>query len=112
MQDRLWARFWHRWLGISLWPNIIPPSISIWEVAAPPQSQGFMLVGTLFILPIILGYTFWSYYVFRGKVSHEDGYHQEPNVMTPSVKQPIWRRGAPATKRRTTELVQPTTDAA
>ncbi|MDH2012547.1 cytochrome d ubiquinol oxidase subunit II [Pseudomonas juntendi] len=62
-------------LGISLWPNIIPPSISIWEAAAPPQSQGFMLVGTLFILPIILGYTFWSYYVFRGKATHEDGYH-------------------------------------
>ncbi|RAS23365.1 MULTISPECIES: cytochrome d ubiquinol oxidase subunit II [unclassified Pseudomonas] len=62
-------------LGISLWPNIIPPSISIWEAAAPPQSQGFMLVGTLFILPFILMYTFWSYYVFRGKVTHEDGYH-------------------------------------
>ncbi|MFJ7884314.1 cytochrome d ubiquinol oxidase subunit II [Pseudomonas sp. NPDC096917] len=62
-------------LGISLWPNIIPPSISIWEAAAPPQSQGFMLVGTLFILPFILGYTYWSYYVFRGKVTHEDGYH-------------------------------------
>lgn len=62
-------------LGISLWPNIIPPSISIWDAAAPPQSQGFMLVGTLFILPFILGYTFWSYYVFRGKVTHEDGYH-------------------------------------
>ena len=62
-------------LGISLWPNIIPPSISIYEAAAPPQSQGFMLVGTLFIIPFILGYTFWSYYVFRGKVTHEDGYH-------------------------------------
>ena len=62
-------------LGISLWPNIIPPSISIWEAAAPPQSQGFMLVGTLFIIPFILGYTFWSYYVFRGKVTAEDGYH-------------------------------------
>ena len=62
-------------LGISLWPNIIPPSISIWDAAAPPQSQGFMLVGTLFILPLILMYTFWSYYVFRGKVTHEDGYH-------------------------------------
>ncbi|WP_449431187.1 cytochrome d ubiquinol oxidase subunit II [Pseudomonas putida] len=62
-------------LGISVWPNIIPPSISIWQAAAPPQSQGFMLVGTLFILPFILGYTFWSYYVFRGKVTHEDGYH-------------------------------------
>ena len=62
-------------LGISLWSNIIPPSISIWDAAAPPQSQGFMLVGTLFIIPFILGYTFWSYYVFRGKVTHEDGYH-------------------------------------
>ena len=62
-------------LGISLWPNIIPPSISIWDAAAPPQSQGFMLVGTLFILPFILGYTYWSYYVFRGKVTHEQGYH-------------------------------------
>ncbi|MDH0303093.1 MULTISPECIES: cytochrome d ubiquinol oxidase subunit II [unclassified Pseudomonas] len=62
-------------LGISLWPNIIPPSISIWDAAAPPQSQGFMLVGTLFILPFILGYTYWSYYVFRGKVTHDDGYH-------------------------------------
>jgi cytochrome d ubiquinol oxidase subunit II len=62
-------------LGISLWPNIIPPSVSIWDAASPPQSQGFMLVGTLFILPFILGYTFWSYYVFRGKVTAEDGYH-------------------------------------
>ena len=62
-------------LGISLWPYIIPPSITIWEAAAPPQSQGFMLVGTFFIIPFILGYTFWSYYVFRGKVTHEDGYH-------------------------------------
>jgi cytochrome d ubiquinol oxidase subunit II len=62
-------------LGISLWPNIIPPAISIWDAASPPQSQFFILVGTLFIIPIILGYTFWSYYVFRGKVSHDDHYH-------------------------------------
>jgi cytochrome d ubiquinol oxidase subunit II len=41
-------------LGISLWPNIIPPAISIWEAASPPQSQGFALVGALFILPLIL----------------------------------------------------------
>ena len=62
-------------LGISLWPNIIPPSVTIWEAAAPPQSQGFTLVGALLILPLILMYTAWSYYVFRGKVSAEDGYH-------------------------------------
>jgi cytochrome bd ubiquinol oxidase subunit II len=62
-------------LGISLWPNIIPPSISIREAAAPPQSMGFALVGALFIIPIILAYTAWSYYVFRGKVKVGEGYH-------------------------------------
>ena len=61
-------------LGISIWPNIIPPAISFVDASAPPESQGFMLVGALFIIPIILVYTFWSYYVFRGK-THEEGYH-------------------------------------
>ncbi|WP_269933134.1 cytochrome d ubiquinol oxidase subunit II [Aminobacter sp. HY435] len=62
-------------LGISLWPNIIPPDITIREAAAPPQSMGFTLVGALFIIPFILGYTAWSYYVFRGKVKAGEGYH-------------------------------------
>jgi cytochrome d ubiquinol oxidase subunit II len=62
-------------LGISLWPHIIPPAVSIYEAAAPPQSMGFTLVGALLILPMILGYTAWSYYVFRGKVRAEHGYH-------------------------------------
>ena len=62
-------------LGISVWPNIIPPDISIWEASGPPQSQGFTLVGALLIIPLILMYTAWSYYVFRGKVRAEDGYH-------------------------------------
>lgn len=62
-------------LGISIWPNIIPPSVTIWAAAAPPQSQAFMLVGSLLIIPMILGYTFWSYYVFRGKIKADAGYH-------------------------------------
>ena len=62
-------------LGIGLWPKIIPPAVSIWEASSPPQSQGFTLVGALLIIPIILTYTVWSYYVFRGKVKPEDGYH-------------------------------------
>ncbi|MBW5816478.1 cytochrome d ubiquinol oxidase subunit II [Yersinia kristensenii] len=62
-------------LGISIWPYLIPPSITLWQAAAPSQSLGFMLVGALFIIPIILVYTFWSYYVFRGKINHEQGYH-------------------------------------
>jgi cytochrome d ubiquinol oxidase subunit II len=62
-------------MAISIWPNIVPPYITIWTAAAPPQSQGFALVGTLFILPFILMYTIWSYYVFRGKVKAGEGYH-------------------------------------
>jgi cytochrome d ubiquinol oxidase subunit II len=62
-------------LGISLWPNVIPPGISIWQAAGPPQSLGFALVGALVIIPVILMYTAWSYWVFRGKVRHGDGYH-------------------------------------
>lgn len=62
-------------LAISLWPNIVPPGISIWAAASPPQSLGFTLVGALFIIPFILAYTAWSYYVFRGKVKVGEGYH-------------------------------------
>ena len=62
-------------LGISIWPNIIPPDISIWQAASSQQSLSFMLVGALLIIPVILVYTFWSYYVFRGKVKAGEGYH-------------------------------------
>jgi cytochrome d ubiquinol oxidase subunit II len=62
-------------LAISIWPNIVPPGISIWDAAAPLQSQVFTLVGALFIIPFILVYTTWSYYVFRGKVRHGEHYH-------------------------------------
>lgn len=63
-------------LLISLWPNIIPYDVTFWEAAAPIESQVFMLIGTLLILPVILMYTGWSYYVFRGKVRPgEGGYH-------------------------------------
>jgi cytochrome d ubiquinol oxidase subunit II len=60
-------------LGVSLWPNIVPPSISIWEAAAGASSQSFLLVGVVVLLPIILAYTAHNYWVFRGKVS--GGYH-------------------------------------
>ncbi len=62
-------------LGISGWPDILPPDISIWEAAAPEQSMGFALVGALLIIPFILMYTAFAYYVFRGKVRPGDGYH-------------------------------------
>jgi len=62
-------------LGISLWPNVLPPSTSIWDAAGPPQSLGFALVGALLIIPVILGYTAWGYWVFRGKVRLGEGYH-------------------------------------
>ena len=62
-------------LAISLWPNIVPHSISLWDAAAAPRSQAFLLLGTLFLLPVIVAYTAWSYWVFRGKVRAGTGYH-------------------------------------
>ena len=62
-------------LGISFYPNIVPPSISIWDAAGPDESLGFLLVGTAVLLPIILGYTIYAYSVFRGKVRAGEGYH-------------------------------------
>jgi cytochrome d ubiquinol oxidase subunit II len=62
-------------LGISLWPHILPPNVTIWDAAGPPQSLGFALVGALLIIPVILMYTAFSYWVFRGKVQPGEGYH-------------------------------------
>jgi cytochrome d ubiquinol oxidase subunit II len=61
-------------LGISLFPYVVPPSITIWDAAAPTASLRFMLPGALVMVPIILAYTGYSYWVFRGKTGHE-GYH-------------------------------------
>jgi cytochrome d ubiquinol oxidase subunit II len=62
-------------LAISLFPYVVPPTITLWDAASSPQSQAFLLIGTLFLLPIILTYTGWSYWVFRGKVRADIGYH-------------------------------------
>ncbi|MGI4880308.1 MAG: cytochrome d ubiquinol oxidase subunit II [Janthinobacterium lividum] len=61
-------------LGISMFPYVIPPQLTIWEAAAPASSQMFMLVGVVVIVPLILAYTAWAYWVFRGKVGTH-GYH-------------------------------------
>jgi cytochrome bd ubiquinol oxidase subunit II len=62
-------------LGISMYPYIVPQSITIWQAAAPENSQLFMLVGVAILIPLILGYTAWAYWVFRGKVRAGHGYH-------------------------------------
>ncbi len=62
-------------LGISIWPLLVPPSLTIWDAASPPSSQMFLLVGAAVLLPIILTYTGYSYWVFRGKVGASTSYH-------------------------------------
>jgi cytochrome d ubiquinol oxidase subunit II len=62
-------------LGISMYPYIVPQSITIWQAASPENSQLFMLVGVSVLIPLILGYTAWAYWVFRGKVRPGSGYH-------------------------------------
>ena len=61
-------------LGISFYPYILPPAVTIWDAAAPDSSLKFLLVGALVLMPLILAYTAWAYWVFRGKVG-TTGYH-------------------------------------
>jgi len=62
-------------LVLGMWPYLLPPSMTLWQAAAPASSMGFSLVGLVVLLPVILGYTAWSYRVFRGKVRADAGYH-------------------------------------
>jgi cytochrome d ubiquinol oxidase subunit II len=63
-------------IGISFYPYIVPNSVTIWEAAAPDNSLSFLLVGASVLIPLILAYSGFSYWVFRGKVNaHAGGYH-------------------------------------
>jgi cytochrome bd ubiquinol oxidase subunit II len=62
-------------IAISLFPMIVPPHFTLWQAASSDRTQAFLLVGTLVLLPVILMYTSWSYWVFRGKVRADIGYH-------------------------------------
>ena len=62
-------------IGISIFPYLVPPTLTVWQTAAAPASQVFMLIGTIFMLPIILGYIAFVYWLFRGKVREGEGYH-------------------------------------
>jgi cytochrome bd ubiquinol oxidase subunit II len=61
-------------LQVSIFPYIVPRAITLWQAAAPAESQAFMLVGAAVTIPLILAYTAWAYWVFRGKVGTH-GYH-------------------------------------
>jgi cytochrome d ubiquinol oxidase subunit II len=71
------ALFLLGYLGIliSNFPYIVPPSLTIWQTAAAPATQVFMLMGTLVMLPIILGYMVFVYWIFGGKLREGEGYH-------------------------------------
>jgi len=62
-------------IAISLWPMIVPHHYTVWQAASSPHTQAFLLAGTVFLLPTVLLYTAWSYWVFRGKVMADMGYH-------------------------------------
>ncbi|MEP9378553.1 cytochrome d ubiquinol oxidase subunit II [Aquabacter sp. CN5-332] len=62
-------------LGISTFPYLVPPHLTVWQTAAAPASQIFMLFGVVFLLPVILGYIIFVYWIFRGKVREGEGYH-------------------------------------
>jgi cytochrome d ubiquinol oxidase subunit II len=62
-------------LAVGFFPYIVPYAVTFRQAASAENALGFMLVGTSVILPLILGYTAWVYWLFRGKVTHDAGYH-------------------------------------
>ncbi|TDX31091.1 cytochrome bd-I ubiquinol oxidase subunit 2 apoprotein [Modicisalibacter xianhensis] len=62
-------------LIVSRWPYVVPPNHTLWDAASAPESQLFLLVGVVAVIPVVLGYTGWAYWVFRGKVRMGQGYH-------------------------------------
>jgi cytochrome bd ubiquinol oxidase subunit II len=62
-------------IGISFYPYMVPTSVTIWQAAGPDNSLAFLLVGAVVLLPLIIGYTAYAYWVFRGKVKPGEGYH-------------------------------------
>ncbi|WP_278924381.1 cytochrome d ubiquinol oxidase subunit II [Pseudophaeobacter profundi] len=62
-------------IGVSFYPMMVPPSLTIWDVAAPDSSLAFALVGAVILIPVILAYTAYAYWVFRGKMDPAEGYH-------------------------------------
>jgi cytochrome d ubiquinol oxidase subunit II len=62
-------------LVVSNAPYLVPPSITLWDAAAHPSSQVFFLIGAAILLPMILGYTVFVFWLFRGKLQPGEGYH-------------------------------------
>jgi cytochrome d ubiquinol oxidase subunit II len=62
-------------LVISMYPYLVPTAMTLWDTAASPESQTFLLIGTAVLVPFILGYTVFVYYTFRGKIRVGEGYH-------------------------------------
>ncbi|WOJ89863.1 cytochrome d ubiquinol oxidase subunit II [Methylocapsa polymorpha] len=62
-------------LAISSYPYLVPPSVDLWQAAAAPASLKIMLIGVAIMLPLILGYTAFVYWTFRGKLREGESYH-------------------------------------
>jgi cytochrome bd ubiquinol oxidase subunit II len=73
-------------IAISLYPMIVPHHFTLWQAASSARTQAFLLVGTLVLLPVILMYSGWSYWVFRGKVHSDIGYHSDPSPQQQNKK--------------------------
>ena len=62
-------------LVVSTFPYLVPPSLTVWQAASAPATEIFMLLSTLIMLPIIVGYVIFVYWTFRGKLGEGEGYH-------------------------------------
>jgi cytochrome d ubiquinol oxidase subunit II len=58
-------------LGFAIFPGIVPFRLSLWAAASSTSSHVFLLVGAVIVTPVVLGYSAFAYWVFRGKTPEE-----------------------------------------
>ncbi|WP_319574224.1 cytochrome d ubiquinol oxidase subunit II [uncultured Desulfobacter sp.] len=61
-------------IGVSTWPWLVPYRVTFRHAAAAAESQSLLLIGAVIMLPVVLAYTGYCYWIFRGKSSHETSY--------------------------------------
>ncbi len=54
-------------MALIVFPNIVPFSVSLWDAASSSTSQGFVLIGAIIVTPVVLGYSAFAYWIFRGR---------------------------------------------
>jgi cytochrome d ubiquinol oxidase subunit II len=58
-------------IALIVFPDIVPFRLSLWDASSSSLSQKVVLIGALFVTPVVLGYSAFAYWIFRGRTPDE-----------------------------------------